>query len=236
MTITVSGTVTGGFDTALAARPVRQTRQTRRAAARQPDTGHWLFDSDGHRVPLPVHRWHGAPEPAARALLRRCAGPTLDLGCGPGRLTVALARSGVTALGVDNSATAVRLTRLRGGAALQRDVFDPLPGEGRWSHVLLADGNIGIGGDPAALLHRCARLLRPGGTLLVELDAPDTGVWRGHAYVVTDRRDRPADRGPAFRWARLGADAVHRLATGARLTVRCVFQRDGRWFAEVAAA
>ena len=31
---------------------------------------------------------------------------------------------------------------------LRRDLFAPLPGEGRWHHVLLADGNIGIGGDP----------------------------------------------------------------------------------------
>ena len=33
---------------------------------------------------------------------------------------------------------------------------DPMPGEGRWDTVLLADGNIGIGGAPVALLRRTA--------------------------------------------------------------------------------
>ena len=35
---------------------------------------------------------------------------------------------------------------------VRRDLFGALPGEGTWSHVLLADGNIGIGGDPVTLL------------------------------------------------------------------------------------
>ena len=45
----------------------------------------------------------------------------------------------------------------RGGAALRRDVFAPLPGEGRWYTALLADGNVGIGGDPVALLQPAPR-------------------------------------------------------------------------------
>ena len=68
---------------------------------------------------------------------------------------------GVPALGVDIS---------RGGGGpvpaprvpmLRRDLFAPLPGEGRWEHVLLADGNIGIGGDPARLLRRAASCCAP---------------------------------------------------------------------------
>ena len=49
---------------------------------------------------------------------------------------------------------AVAQTPDRGVAAIRRNVFDALPGEGRWRTALLADGNIGIGGDPAALLRR----------------------------------------------------------------------------------
>ena len=45
-------------------------------------------------------------------------------------------------------------TWIAGGPALVRSVFETLPGEGRWDTVLLMDGNIGIGGDPAALLGR----------------------------------------------------------------------------------
>ena len=71
----------------------------------------------------------------------RCSGcvqgPTIDLGCGPGRLVARLIERGVPALGVDQSATAVGLARRSGAPALRRDVFEPLPGTGRWQTVLL---------------------------------------------------------------------------------------------------
>ena len=89
------------------------------------------------------------------------------------------------ALGVDLSAVAQRLCRRRRTPMVRRDVFGPLPGEGTWGHVLLADGNIGIGGDPLRLLHRATRLLRPGGTLLVETDATPDLLWRGTVRLRT---------------------------------------------------
>jgi uncharacterized protein len=187
---------------------------------------HWLIDSAGRLSRLPVRRWQGPPEPAVRAVVDRCTGPTVDVGCGPGRVAAEVAGRGLLSLGIDTSAAAVRLTRRRGAAALRRDVFGPLPAEGRWSHVLLVDGNIGIGGDPTALLRRCAALLRPLGTILVEVDPPgETSRWQGQAAIV--------GRGRPFRWARLGVEAVHQVAAESRLTVRAVFWRDGRWFAEL---
>jgi uncharacterized protein len=191
-------------------------------------TGHWLVDAGGHTTLLPAGRWHGPPEPAVQAVVDRCAGPTVDVGCGPGRVAAEAAGLGLISLGIDISALAVRLTRRRGATALRRDVFDPLPAEGRWSHVLLVDGNIGIGGDPAALLRRCAALLRPGGTVLVELDPPGAGRWQGQAAILSER-----SRSQTLRWARLGVEAVHQVAADARLTVRAVFHRDRRWFAEL---
>ncbi len=53
-------------------------------------------------------------------------------------------------------------------------MFAPLPGEGRWGTALLADGNIGIGGDPVALLRRLREVLDPRGRIVVELAAPGT--------------------------------------------------------------
>ena len=45
--------------------------------------------TDGSRMPLPVEGWlHESP--GDKSLLDRCEGPTLDIGSGPGRLTVAL--------------------------------------------------------------------------------------------------------------------------------------------------
>ncbi|MFD9907739.1 class I SAM-dependent methyltransferase, partial [Streptomyces sp. NPDC059063] len=126
----------------------------------------FLRRADGWLLPLDVERWCAAPDTADRSALRRCAGSVLDIGCGPGRLVAALAAAGHRALGIDVSEAAVRHTLRLGGAALRRSVFDPLPGEGRWGTALLLDGNIGIGGDPAALLARVARLLAPRGLLL----------------------------------------------------------------------
>lgn len=98
----------------------------------------------------------GGPD-GARAL----RGTVLDVGCGPGRLVAELAARGRPALGIDVSEAAVAHTARLGGQALRRSVFEPLPGEGRWDTALLLDGNVGIGGDPAALLHRMAQLLTP---------------------------------------------------------------------------
>ncbi|MDG4764178.1 class I SAM-dependent methyltransferase [Solwaraspora sp. WMMD406] len=196
--------------------------------------GHWLLQGDGTRWRLPVERWHGPVEPATAAVVARCSGPTLDLGCGPGRVTVALARAGVTALGVDVSAQAVALTRAQGAVAIHRDLFDPLPGEGRWRHAVLLDGNIGIGGDPVALLRRCRSLLHPHGTVLVELEHPGVGLWRGWAHVVTAAAPGRRELGPPFRWARLGVRAVRDTAAAGGLAVREVFRDAGRWFGELA--
>ncbi|MEU1842984.1 methyltransferase domain-containing protein [Micromonospora sediminicola] len=200
------------------------------AALRRRAGAHWLVQADGVRRRLPVERWHGRAERAIAAVVGRCHGPTLDLGCGPGRLTAALTRSGVTTLGVDVCARAVALARSRGAVAVRADLFDPLPAEGRWRHVVLLDGNIGIGGDPGRLLRRCRELLHPDGTVLVELEPPGSGAWQGQAYVVSGRR-----RGPSFGWARLDTRAVHGPAATAGLAVRDVRAAGGRWFAELAA-
>jgi hypothetical protein len=136
----------------------------------------------------------------------------------------------VAALGIDSSHTAVVLTRDRGGIALHRNVFDRVPGEGRWRHVLLADGNIGIGGDPVALLRRVGQLVGGDGRALVELDPPGRGVRHERVRVLADAH------GPGrwFTWAWLGADAVTEVAAEASLRVNGIERHGQRWFAELA--
>lgn len=82
--------------------------------------------SDGRVRPLASERWL-RPIEGDEHLLARCDGPTLDVGSGPGRLTVALTRMGIPALGIDITPLAVSLTRRAGGLALHRSVFDPFP-------------------------------------------------------------------------------------------------------------
>ncbi|MBB3665650.1 MULTISPECIES: methyltransferase domain-containing protein [Prauserella salsuginis group] len=188
----------------------------------------WLEAASGARIALPAERWHAAPADGDELLLGACTGPTVDIGCGPGRLSAALGDLGVPVLGVDSSPVAVDLTRRRGAPVVLRNVFESLPAEGRWRHALLADGNIGIGGDPVGLLHRVARLLAPGGSALVELDPPGGGLRRGRARVSTGE----SAPGTWFDWAWVAADAAPGLASDAGLRLDWVVGRGGRWFAE----
>lgn len=175
---------------------------------------------------LPVHLWSRAADASDHQLVALCEGATLDIGCGPGRLTEALTVLGHIALGIDVVATAVMMTRERGVPAMQRDVFHRLPGEGRWCTALLADGNIGIGGDPVRLLQRVRTLLVPGGRAVVELGGPGTAVVNCWASLeARDRRSRP------FRWATLGVDDVDRVAAAAGFHVASVSRLGERWVA-----
>jgi len=184
-----------------------------------------LRTADGRALPLQVPRWCGPPDAADEELLRRCSGPVLDVGCGPGRLTVALTERGIPALGVDISRVAVTRTRQAGAPALRRSVFDPLPGHGRWATVLLADGNIGIGGLPARLLHRCAQLLAPGGQILVEAEPGNVDEQ------LTAWLEHPDGRsGPVFPWARMGTAALRRAIADAGLHVMGQWQHADRAF------
>jgi SAM-dependent methyltransferase len=181
-----------------------------------------MHDPLGGSQTLDAAAWCRRSLPGDVGLVSRCWGPTLDVGCGPGRLTAALNDSGVPALGIDVSRTAVRLTRLRGASALRRDVFSAVPGQ--WSHVLLADGNIGIGGDPARLLRRCRELLAPGGHLHVEVAAPDVLPWSGAVRISTS----DGLTSSPFAWAVVTGDALRSLALG--FFVGEVWQEAGRCF------
>jgi hypothetical protein len=91
--------------------------------------------------------------------------------------------------------------------------------------VLLADGNIGIGGRPARLLRRCAQLLAPGGRILIEAEPGNVDerltAWLEHP----DGR-----RGPDFPWARMGTSALLRAAADAGLHVTGQWRHADRVF------
>lgn len=173
---------------------------------------------------LPVDDWKRTADAADRVLVGLCRGATLDIGCGPGRLTAELTARGHVALGIDLVHESVHQTIRRGGAALRRDVFGPVPGEGRWRTALLADGNIGIGGDPGALLLRIRRLLARGGRVVVEVAPPGIATQR-----VTARLACACSVSAPFPWAVVGVDDVPRLAAGAGLVEADRVRAAGRW-------
>jgi SAM-dependent methyltransferase len=158
--------------------------------------------ADGRVTPLAAQRWL-RPIEGDECILARCGGPTLDVGSGPGRLTVALTRRGIFALGIDVTPLAVELTLRAGGLALQRCVFDPIPGAGRWAEALLTDGNIGIGGDPVVLTELC-----PPGT---------------KSSIDRVRLRHDGRTGEWFSWATVSADDIEPLAT------RCGFPHVEQW-------
>lgn len=181
-----------------------------------------VLRSDGTLVPADMQRWSGMPDAADHHLLvDPCSGPTLDVGCGAGRIAEALTIRGITALGLDVSPEAVRLARQRGASAVRRDVFGQVPSEGDWQETLLADGNIGIGGDPVRLLRRLRDLMRPEGTALVEVDGPGTGVV--HDVIRLRVQGRITGTLP---WSWVGVDAVAAVAAEAGF-LGCDIRRFG---------
>lgn len=170
----------------------------------------WIRLPDGGLRILPVHQWlggGGADEQFDDAVVAMCSGPTIELGCGPGRLVGRLIRRGVPALGVDRSTTAIRLAGRSGAPALLGDVFQPLPGIGCWQTVLLIDGNVGLGGDPRRILGRAAELLGRGGRCVAEFDAEAIGIRASWIRLESARHV-----GPWFRWAWVGLDSAAMLA------------------------
>jgi SAM-dependent methyltransferase len=97
----------------------------------------------------------------------------LDVGCGPGRHSLALARRGCTVVGVDHSAEFVRLARETAAVDGLHVTFEELdvrdldrPGEFD-ATLCLCQGGFGLlgGRDETDVFDRIAATLRPGGAL-----------------------------------------------------------------------
>lgn len=97
----------------------------------------------------------------------------LDVGCGPGRHSVALARRGITAHGVDLSPEFVRLARdAASGLPATFDVLDVRDlafGAEFDAAICLCQGGFGLlgGEDDEGIVPRIAAAVRPGGGLAV---------------------------------------------------------------------
>jgi SAM-dependent methyltransferase len=141
----------------------------------------------------------------------------LDVGCGPGRHSLSLARRGLEVVGVDHSAEFVRLARDAAAADGLTATFEELdvreldrPGEFD-ATICLCQGGFGLlgGRDETDVFGRIAATLRPGGALAVsafsaafavrhlesgEQYDPATGVLHEVATVRgPDGREAPFD-------------------------------------------
>jgi SAM-dependent methyltransferase len=193
---------------------------------------YWIRHPDGRLRILPVHRWLGAcddDEEFDDAVVAMCSGSTIELGCGPARLIARLIQRGVPALGVDRSATAIRLAGRCRAPALLGDVFQPLPGICCWQTVLLIGGNVGLGGDPRRILGRAAELLARGGRCVAEFDAEAIGIRASWIRLESTRQV-----GAWFRWAWVGLDSAAMLARPAGLKMTDVHMLGERVVANTA--
>lgn len=183
-----------------------------------------VVDHVGRTQPFEVAQWASAPDWVDRELfIDLCDDSTIDIGCGPGRLVGELAARRVPAMGIDVSSEAIRQTRVRGALALRRDVFGTIPGEGRWAYGLLADGNLGIGGDPVRLLRRLRQVLTRRGTVIAEVAPWGTGLVHEHRRLRVDGR-----LSAHFEWAVVGLDAIDDVAERAGLQVAGTRSAGGR--------
>lgn len=187
--------------------------------------------ADGVIQTLAIQQWLAEVDPVDERIVDRARGPVLDIGCGPGRHVAELVRRGIAALGLDASPLAVRLASARGASAVQGDVFTHGLELGVWETVLLLDGNLGIGGDPVALLRRSAEFLTPSGAVIVETDAPGRGV-----QSLPVRLERGEDVSHWFPWARVAHDRIGELAAAAGLSLTACWFDGDRWFAELRCA
>ncbi|MET4783382.1 methyltransferase domain-containing protein [Glaciihabitans sp. UYNi722] len=205
-------------------------------ALRRDDQVLYLRDVQSHsELPssaMNVSRWNDDADAVDLSLLNGLDGAVLDIGCGPGRMVKAAMNLGLTALGIDVSSTAVEIARESGLMVLGRSVFERLPREGSWAATLLIDGNIGIGGDPSALLARCAELLAEDGVAIVEVSA-DASCDHVYDGTIVDIHGHRSD---AFPWAEIGSDSLEQRAEQVGLRVAQSWETDSRFFCRLVKA
>lgn len=112
------------------------------------------------------------------------AGRVLDLGCGSGRLTVALARAGAGVTGIDTSRERLEQARRRageGGVELQlveADMDEPLPFEDGSFDAATSRLALMVAAAPAATLRELRRVVVPDGRIATVIWASlDRNPW-----------------------------------------------------------
>ncbi len=142
---------------------------------------------------------HKPLDRALLAALAELAGPdgiVADVGCGPGHVAAYLAGLGVPTLGVDLSPAMVDIARTRGPAVVG-SMLDLPAGDGAWAGAVLMYSIIHLSGEQRARVFReLARVIRPGGPVLV-------------AFHVSDAEHAPGDTLDADEFLGMRVELVH---------------------------
>jgi SAM-dependent methyltransferase len=144
----------------------------------------------------------------------------LDLGCGDGVLTAAIAASGAVTAGLDPSPSLVRAARDR-GLAVVRAAAPALPFRNRSFDAVFSNAVLHWIADPAPTLAAIAGVLRPGGRLVAEL-----GGHGNVAAIVTALRAVLGEEGAPRWFFPTEAEFTARLAeAGLRVTSSALLPR-----------
>jgi len=106
----------------------------------------------------------------------------LDYGCGPGDVLLLARDEGIEAVGIDSFPRSVSLAEKRGLKVLLGDYNHPDLAEGSFDAILL-QSVIEHMPEPVAPLARLAKLLRPGGYLIVSAPTPCADFWNDPTHV-----------------------------------------------------
>jgi 2-polyprenyl-6-hydroxyphenyl methylase/3-demethylubiquinone-9 3-methyltransferase len=158
---------------------------------------HWLAASRAEHIP---------PAPGPDAVL-------VDLACGGGLMAPHAARLGYRHVGVDLGAQGLRVAREHGVLAVRGSVL-AVPLTDGCADVVVAGEILEHVEDDVGVLAECARLLRPGGTLVIDALA-DTRIGRFLMVTVAERL--PGGPPPGIHDPALFVDRARLLAAADRL-------------------
>lgn len=133
--------------------------------------------------------------------MRRVQGRVLDIGCGAGRHTLYLQKTGHRVTALDNSPLAVKVTRLRGGRHVQLYSLMHIPTILRAYDTLLMMGNtFALLGSPARarwLLHHFHTITKEGGRIVGQTRDPYKTDQREHLeyHMLNRGRNRMPGQG-----------------------------------------
>jgi ubiquinone/menaquinone biosynthesis C-methylase UbiE len=121
-----------------------------------------------HRYPELRERWHAAAGTWDGKVV-------VDIGCGPGNLFANIGGKPQALIGVDIAKGSLHLAEGLGYIPLLADAHD-LPLQSGIADLVAVNGSIHHVEDMEAVMRECARLLKPGGVLIIDHD-PQRSAW-----------------------------------------------------------